>query len=298
LAQDEEAPSLEGILKSFQELAKPSKPPADFKEEASRFEDIWKSLSAKPSKPPADFKEQASSVEDIWKSLSDATKPSKPQADSKHAVDNKDSTDRSRTASSDVLAKTDSSDSSDASRVADFELDEDTKVAATGDPHMRNILGERFDLMQEGKHTLIQIPRSGFDGIGGRNLLRVQASAEHASGACADMYFKTVNITGEWAEVQKDGGFHYAVGEPAGEHDQRWQQFGRVKLKVAWGHTMTGIEYLNFLVKNLKGVKLEVGGLLGMDDHSVAATPAKGCKVLYLLGTALENMSSYGMAEM
>merc|ERR1719254_6104 len=45
-------------------------------------------------------------------------------------------------------------------------------VAATGDPHLQNIHGERFDLMKPGKHVLINIPR----GMTGEDaFLRVQA---------------------------------------------------------------------------------------------------------------------------
>merc|ERR1719343_1448385 len=33
------------------------------------------------------------------------------------------------------------------------------KAGATGDPHMTNILGQRFDLIHPGQHALLQIPK-------------------------------------------------------------------------------------------------------------------------------------------
>merc|ERR1712007_364939 len=59
-------------------------------------------------------------------------------------------------------------------------------VAAVGDPHMQNILGQRFDLAQPGEHTLLQIPRGA---SASDALLRVTADAKHEGGACSDMYF-------------------------------------------------------------------------------------------------------------
>merc|ERR1719382_2041937 len=66
---------------------------------------------------------------------------------------------------------------------------------ATGDPHLVNIRGQHFDVLQPGVHTLLQIPRRANP----RNtLLRVEATAEHVGGTCADMYFEAMNITGKW----------------------------------------------------------------------------------------------------
>ncbi|CAK0834158.1 unnamed protein product [Prorocentrum cordatum] len=77
-------------------------------------------------------------------------------------------------------------------------------ASAVGDPHLQNVRGERFDLMTEGKHVLISIPR-------GRNaenaLLRVQADARRLGGQCADLYFQTLNVTGSWAEAKQAGGY-------------------------------------------------------------------------------------------
>eukprot|EP00959_Pyramimonas_sp_CCMP1952_P049967 1044468-Pyramimonas_sp.AAC.1 len=64
-------------------------------------------------------------------------------------------------------------------------------VAATGDPLLQNVLGQRFDLMKPGKHVLINIPRGRRSNV----MLRVEAEALQAGGQCADMYFRELNIT-------------------------------------------------------------------------------------------------------
>jgi len=174
-------------------------------------------------------------------------------------------------------------------------------VSATGDPHMQNILGQRFDLMQPGKHTLLQIPRVASDSD---VLLRVMADAEHEGGACADMYFKALNITGEWVSAHQKGGYMYTADAP--QTVASWRTFGKVEVKVAWGRTLGGVEYLNFLVRNLKRVGHDIGGLLGMDDYRQAAKPTAVCdsiEQLFLgseasIGAAASQQASFAMAEM
>jgi hypothetical protein len=146
-------------------------------------------------------------------------------------------------------------------------------VAATGDPHLQNVHGERFDLMKPGSHVLINIPR----GVLAENaLLRVQANARRLGGSCADMYFQELNVTGSWAEAKQDGGYHYVVSQRVVETPE-WLAFGRVELKVVHGHTQNGLEYLNFFVRRLRRAGFAVGGLLGEDDHKDATTPPASC---------------------
>eukprot|EP00959_Pyramimonas_sp_CCMP1952_P297873 6231215-Pyramimonas_sp.AAC.1 len=79
-------------------------------------------------------------------------------------------------------------------------------VAATGDPHLQNIFGERFDLMQPGKHVLIQIPKGA---SAETTLINVEALVQQLGGHCADMYFQEMNITGAWAEARQAGGLRF-----------------------------------------------------------------------------------------
>jgi hypothetical protein len=147
-------------------------------------------------------------------------------------------------------------------------------ASATGDPHLQNIHGERFDLMKPGKHVLINIPRGE---RAEKSLLRVQADAKILGGQCTDMYFQEVNITGAWAGTNaKTGGLRYHAQDVGGKRSH-WMRFGPVQLKVAHGHTRQGMKYLNLYVKGLGRSGFAVGGLLGEDDHSEEEIPEKEC---------------------
>jgi len=145
-------------------------------------------------------------------------------------------------------------------------------ITATGDPHLKNVFGERFDLMLPGKHVLISIPR----GEAAENTnLRVEADASRLGGQCADLYFQELNITGSLAEEKQTGGYTFRVGVDSEFPD--WITFGKVDLKVVHGRTDQGIEYLNFYVKHLKRAGVAVGGLLGEDDHTHVEMPPEEC---------------------
>jgi hypothetical protein len=146
-------------------------------------------------------------------------------------------------------------------------------IAATGDPHLQNVYGERFDLMRPGKHVLVNIPR----GEPVENaLLRVEADAVQLGVQCADMYFQELNMTGAWAESKWAGGLHVHAQDV--KHGQpKWIHVGKVDVKVVHGHTQEGSRYLNFYVKHLGRAGFAVGGLLGEDDHTEAAMPSRVC---------------------
>jgi len=172
-----------------------------------------------------------------------------------------------------------------------------TGASAVGDPHLQNIHGERFDLMKEGRHVLISIPRGK---EAQQALLRVQADARRLGGQCADMYFQELNVTGSWAEAKQAGGYHYSVVQGAVEAPE-WVAFGKVELKVARGHTLGGVAYLNVLLRNLKNVAMPIGGLLGEDSHELESKPSDSCKKtisLIQVGDAQSKMRSEAKAYM
>ncbi|CAK0877987.1 unnamed protein product, partial [Prorocentrum cordatum] len=169
-------------------------------------------------------------------------------------------------------------------------------VAATGDPHLQNVLGQRFDLMKPGKHILINIPRGRHKNV----LLRVQADARKLGGQCADMYFQELNITGQWVEAKGTSGLRFQSDDVHNEQP-KWLQFGTVQVKVAHGHTQDGAKYLSLYVKHLGHSGLAVGGLLGEDDHSDAAMSSDGCAhhipLLELPSTSAQSASVFSVAE-
>ena len=147
-------------------------------------------------------------------------------------------------------------------------------VSASGDPHLRNINGQAFDVMHPGKYTLLAIPRRAYKED---RLLWVEALALRSGASCADVYFKELNVTGTWAEATHTGGLHYQSGTLSGESGSKWMSVGSVDMKVVHGHTPAGVDYLNFYVRHLGRTGLVVGGLLGVDDHTDAATPEGKC---------------------
>ena len=112
-------------------------------------------------------------------------------------------------------------------------------MAATGDPHLQNVYGERFDLMKPGTHVLINIPR----GMSADSaMLRVQADAVRLGIACGDIYFQVLNVTGSWAEAKQAGGYHYNVSQSDATSSE-WVAFGPVALKVVIGHADRDVQY-------------------------------------------------------
>lgn len=147
-------------------------------------------------------------------------------------------------------------------------------ASATGDPHLRNIYGERFDLMRPGKHVLIHIPRRAPTA---NTMLHVEGDVRHLGGAC-EFYFQELNITGTWASVRRSGGgLSFRAGGPRGRRESKWLEFGKVGIKIVRGRTTKGTRYLNFYVRHLAATGLAVGGLLGEDDHTEQAARSGEC---------------------
>jgi len=121
--------------------------------------------------------------------------------------------------------------------------------------------------------VLLHIPRGG---SAEHALLRVVAEAHRLGGSCDDIYFQKLTIAGSWALAKKRGGYVY-VARRAADETPEWLAFGKVKLKVVHGKSQSGINYLNIYAKHLGQSGFPVGGLLGDDDHTDAATPPASC---------------------
>jgi hypothetical protein len=148
--------------------------------------------------------------------------------------------------------------------------------------------------MQPGRHTLLNIPQGTPPEDA---LFCVRALTVHLGAVCTDMYFKELNVTGQWVEVLGLPGLRFSadsdryMGIVSDDYMARWLKFGRVDLKVVRGHLLDGTAYLNLFLKNVQKPGYHVGGLLGEDDHEKVATPSAKCKKhLQLLG--LQGMPS------
>jgi len=141
-------------------------------------------------------------------------------------------------------------------------------ATATGDPHMVNMMGEKFDILQRGRHLLIQIPGGGDPE---HTLLRVEADV--TGGKKCDYSFITMlNVTGKWAEEKKAGGVVYRAIHNEKDRRKIFLDVGPIELKIVKASLESGMTYLNFKAMKLSGTGLRVGGLLGEDDHARASS--------------------------
>jgi len=166
-------------------------------------------------------------------------------------------------------------------------------TSATGDPHLQNVLGERFDLMRPGMSVLINIPRGTSVESA---LLVVQANARHLGKQCSDVYFQELNVTGAWADVAQRGGFHFHAhdvfdGKPT------WMKLGPVGLKIVHGHSDMGVQYLNIFVKYLGRAGFPVGGLLGEDDHTEAEKHTASCQRTMSFSNGVQKVMQASVAK-
>mmetsp|Transcript_28578 Transcript_28578/g.76271 ORF Transcript_28578/g.76271 Transcript_28578/m.76271 type:complete len:747 (+) Transcript_28578:89-2329(+) len=169
-------------------------------------------------------------------------------------------------------------------------------VSGTGDPHLANMFGERFDLYRTGLNVLLQIPRWAGPQ---QTLLLLEADTRRMGGTCSDVYFQVVKISGAWTNHTDALEF---FANPSEHHPSSlmWTRFGKVELKVANGKTREGIDYLNVFARNLGNTGYSVGGLLGEDDHGDASTPSSACtrQMSLLAGSLTGEVSSvWSVAE-
>merc|ERR1719188_1721707 len=149
-----------------------------------------------------------------------------------------------------------------------------TSASAVGDPHMTSITGAKFDIVRSGNHTLFHIPRFSAHEAA---LIDVSAFVRREGLACSDMYINALHITGKWADDNQSGGLSF-FADHRSHISGRWIPFGKMELKVVHGKTNKGVKYLNLLAKHLSKISIPIGGILGLDDHTEAATSDAHCK--------------------
>lgn len=158
---------------------------------------------------------------------------------------------------------------------------------------MTTISGTKFDILRVGPHRLIHIPQGA---LAADTLLSVDSVVLREGVGCEDMYIKVLNITGSWAGPSRGPAAYSFVAQSPGEGQviapsadaAGFTKFGMVDLKVVRGKTKEGVWYLNMFAKHLREASRSypVGGILGLDDHTAAATATGACaskKVLSLL---------------
>merc|ERR1719442_325541 len=70
----------------------------------------------------------------------------------------------------------------------------DDQASATGDPHLRSVTGERFDVNMPGSYALIRAPQD-------RRLpakLELNATLQPSAGSPCGLYIRSLELGGEW----------------------------------------------------------------------------------------------------
>jgi len=224
-----------------------------------------------------------------------------------------------------------------------------TAATVTGDPHVTNVEGERFNLNRVGVHELLRLPRrsGSFPGrarasrgsrrapgdpqaSGSEALLEVLGTVE-AERSCAEPFVKQLDLSGLWLQesgplvlragglgtdsmdaiVLQVNGSHIGkdeltrdsrlqgllqAAEPKAKHGKRdgatirrdtfftiKLRFSGATLTVDWVHREVPGSSLNHLDLHVAGLPklgrgMDVGGVLGRDDHAAAASFPPGCE--------------------
>lgn len=179
-------------------------------------------------------------------------------------------------------------------------------VGGHGDPHMVNILGEQFNIWRLGEAELLKIPRNSSASTADLRFLADVTEVGKGSGACArPPYMTAMRLGGNWVGTRElsvqmvDGEMRVLLGKkklkPSLEHLRVTDNLivtrpseARVKIEVgnATIDVMHGghrdihgqFYFLNMEARNLGSLGFEIGGILGLDDHTVVEEKPAHCK--------------------
>eukprot|EP00411_Alexandrium_monilatum_P032086 CAMPEP_0175347170 /NCGR_PEP_ID=MMETSP0095-20121207/9244_1 /TAXON_ID=311494 /ORGANISM="Alexandrium monilatum, Strain CCMP3105" /LENGTH=420 /DNA_ID=CAMNT_0016644659 /DNA_START=59 /DNA_END=1321 /DNA_ORIENTATION=+ len=190
--------------------------------------------------------------------------------------------------------------------------------SAVDDPHLVNIRGERFDVLRPRNHTLLQIPRGAATAdtllridAAMRNFeadcTELYIRTLHVTGRWADEATGgplTFHAGGDGLGRLGISGIRLGTGgvraltkiRSAPPRGVKWIQdgprekgiisrvsasFGPTRAVIDWRQKQrkgVSIDYLNLRVLRLGQTNESIGGLLGLDDHSFAASMPEECQ--------------------
>lgn len=186
-----------------------------------------------------------------------------------------------------------------------------------GDPHVKNLRGEAFDIMQTGNMMLLEVPRASTPEA--LNLgLRADIDRLEVVN-CGPTFITHVYMTGKWLggsnleirsgpigqigatktfglridegpwldgkQYEKKGSVVLAQSNVTGLERPVWLQSGIREFKMAFDDLKVSVSqpkrpriFLDVNVKGIGSIDGEVGGLLGIDDHEDAARLPRECR--------------------
>lgn len=174
------------------------------------------------------------------------------------------------------------------------------------DPHVTNMRNENFDIMSLGQVSLVKYPREG------PAKLVVHALIEKLGEICYETYMRNIVVSGSWLDTNVS--FQVVNDHLQISTANEWktiddsfklnlkgvdfQALSANNVKMSVGQTKFAVwteknkqwSYLNLEVSGLSTLVGEVGGLLGLDDHSredqqhAQCVPKKGKRLFRIFG--------------
>jgi hypothetical protein len=175
-------------------------------------------------------------------------------------------------------------------------------ASASGDPHLINTRGERFDIFKTGQMEFLRVPYESVSGSANFTLLATIENTRESITQCDESrYITSLLFGGAWFS-----------GQPLDvtmDHGQMVVRLGGVPVKPSpqprtlgnmlqlhrpdenqvhvgvgdmWIDVSSDLQpvhyFLNMQARSLGSLGSRIGGLLGEDDHVAVATPPPGCK--------------------
>jgi len=165
------------------------------------------------------------------------------------------------------------------------------------DPHVKNFLGESFDILALGEMKLLHLKREK------DTVLQINGTIKRLGGLCRQTFISHSSFDGSWVPskfeiVPGKGGLEICQSSICAPASNRFKSQLKVesgKVFINFEHVSIevtqdahwGWDFLNIEVGNLHKLKenIEVGGLLGKDDHKNVELAPAGCSEKELLGT-------------
>jgi len=194
-------------------------------------------------------------------------------------------------------------------------------ASASGDPHVINTRGERFDIFKTGQMEFLRVPYESVSGNANFTLLTTIENTRESITQCDESrYITSLLFGGAWfsgqpLEVTMDHGQMVVrlggvpvkpspqprtLGNMLQLHmpDENQVHVGVGEMWIDVSSDLQPVHYfLNMQARSLGSLGSRIGGLLGEDDHVAVSTPPPGCKFAKLTAVRTTH-SSHASARM